>query len=73
MIIQEITDIILMCPESIVQGVFTSKSDVWVFGVLLWEIITLGQEPYEEELANADFNSFILNGGSLHQQKKLSK
>ncbi|XP_019621873.1 PREDICTED: tyrosine-protein kinase receptor Tie-1-like isoform X2 [Branchiostoma belcheri] len=37
-----------MAIESLIEGVYSCKSDMWGFGVVLWEIATLGGTPYPE-------------------------
>ncbi|XP_023031152.1 protein sevenless isoform X2 [Drosophila willistoni] len=55
-----------MSPESLVDGVFTTQSDVWAFGVLCWEILTLGQQPYAAR-NNFEVLAHVKDGGRLQQ------
>ncbi|XP_045204192.2 tyrosine-protein kinase Tec-like isoform X1 [Mercenaria mercenaria] len=45
-------------PEVLSFTRFSSKSDVWAFGVLMWEIFTCGQMPYDQ-MRNADVVDFV--------------
>uniref|UniRef100_A0A8C4NDH6 receptor protein-tyrosine kinase n=1 Tax=Eptatretus burgeri TaxID=7764 RepID=A0A8C4NDH6_EPTBU len=51
-----------MAPESIFDGVYTPQSDVWSYGVLLWEIFSLGETPYPDRPVDTGFYKEIRNG-----------
>ncbi|NXN92109.1 ROS1 kinase, partial [Rhinopomastus cyanomelas] len=53
-----------MALESLIDGVFTSHSDVWAFGVLVWETLTLGQQPYPG-FSNTEILHHVQSGGRL--------
>nr|CAH7767694.1 unnamed protein product [Callosobruchus chinensis] len=53
-----------MPPEAFLDGIFTSKTDVWSFGVLLWEIMSMGYMPYTG-CANRDVMQLVTSGGRL--------
>jgi insulin-like growth factor 1 receptor len=36
-----------MPPESLRDGEYVTKSDVWSYGVVMWEMATLAEEPYQ--------------------------
>uniref|UniRef100_A0A8C9R903 Bruton tyrosine kinase n=1 Tax=Scleropages formosus TaxID=113540 RepID=A0A8C9R903_SCLFO len=53
-------------PEVLLYCKFSSKSDVWAFGVLMWEIYTLGKMPYER-LNNTDIVQKVSSGLRLYR------
>uniref|UniRef100_A0A8C9VLL2 Tyrosine-protein kinase receptor n=1 Tax=Scleropages formosus TaxID=113540 RepID=A0A8C9VLL2_SCLFO len=55
-----------MSPESLKDGVFTTNSDVWSFGVVLWEIATLAEQPYQG-MSNEQVLRFVMDGGLLEK------
>jgi hypothetical protein len=58
-----------MALESLQSPVCTIESEIWTFGVLLWELFTFAQNlPYEKEIPNFTFQalvSYLTGGGRL--------
>ncbi|KAM9707804.1 tyrosine-protein kinase receptor TYRO3 [Menidia menidia] len=50
--------------ESLADNVYTSQSDVWAFGVTMWEIMTRGQTPYPG-VENSEIYEFLIKGERL--------
>lgn len=55
-----------MAPESLKDGVFTSNSDVWSYGVVLWEMTTLASQPYQG-LSNDQVLRYVIDGGIMER------
>uniref|UniRef100_A0A8C4Y6T8 Fibroblast growth factor receptor 3 n=1 Tax=Gopherus evgoodei TaxID=1825980 RepID=A0A8C4Y6T8_9SAUR len=50
--------------EALFDGVYTHQSDVWSFGVLLWEIFTFGGSPYQG-IQSKELFKFLKEGNRL--------
>ncbi|XP_076255102.1 high affinity nerve growth factor receptor-like isoform X2 [Rhynchophorus ferrugineus] len=50
-----------MSPESVVYGRFTLESDIWSYGIVLWEIYSYGKQPYYGH-SNEEVVKLILDG-----------
>ncbi|XP_070553089.1 insulin receptor-like [Ptychodera flava] len=55
-----------MAPESLTNSVYTSSSDIWAFGVFLWETATLGGMPYD----NIDIDELVRRLQNGYRLKK---
>lgn len=53
-------------PESFNLGIFSHASDVWSFGVTIWEMFSLGAPPYGE-ISNVDAIKLVDSGERLPQ------
>ncbi|MEQ2269180.1 hypothetical protein XENORESO_000858, partial [Xenotaenia resolanae] len=51
-------------PECINYHKFSSKSDVWSFGVTMWEAFSYGGKPYKK-MKGQEVSTFINNGGRM--------
>ncbi|NP_001028296.1 high affinity nerve growth factor receptor precursor [Mus musculus] len=57
-----------MPPESILYRKFSTESDVWSFGVVLWEIFTYGKQPWYQ-LSNTEAIECITQGRELERPR----
>ncbi|MBN3298799.1 ALK kinase, partial [Amia calva] len=57
-----------MPPEAFLEGIFTCKTDTWSFGVLLWEIFSLGYMPYPCK-TNQEVLEYVTSGGRMDPPK----
>ncbi|XP_068721735.1 uncharacterized protein [Montipora capricornis] len=58
-----------MAPESLADGLFTNKSDVWSLGVTLWELTTFGSFPYQG-LSNVEVVDRVKLGRSMDKPQE---
>ncbi|KAI8494845.1 hypothetical protein Bbelb_274500 [Branchiostoma belcheri] len=57
-----------MAYESLFYNVYTTQSDVWSFGVLMWEIMAMGKRPYEG-ISGKEMMDMIEKGGRLENPR----
>ena len=61
-----------MAPESLTDGIFTSSSDVWAYGIFLYEVMTLGGFPYQG-MSNNQVLEFVREGNTIGLPRSTSQ
>lgn len=51
-------------PEALKDGIYSAKSDIWSYGVLVFEIVTFGSFPYQG-LSNKEVIDYVSKGNQL--------
>lgn len=51
-------------PEAIQYQHFSSASDVWSFGIVMWEVMSYGERPYWD-MSNQDVSRFPAPAASM--------
>lgn len=60
-----------MAPESLQEKFYDTQSDVWSYGVLLWEIMTFGEQPYPKVTAD-ELYSYLIRGERMDRPPRCS-
>ena len=58
-----------MPPEALMDAKFSTQSDIWSFGVVVWEIMTFGKVPICFSLIFHIFNFFFISGKAPYREK----
>ncbi|MBN3272520.1 BTK kinase, partial [Polyodon spathula] len=59
-------------PEVLLYCKFSSKSDIWAYGVLMWEIYSLGKMPFER-FNNTEIIDKLLSGYRLYRPQQANE
>lgn len=54
-----------MAPESLEDREFSPASDVWSFGIVLWELVNPGAKPYGEKFTEFECGMRIMGGHKI--------
>lgn len=57
-------------PEAIQYRKFTSASDVWSYGIVMWEVMSYGERPYWD-MSNQDVSHYAIIKSLTHKPKDL--
>ncbi|KAG5893537.1 hypothetical protein JTB14_013622 [Gonioctena quinquepunctata] len=63
---QESKPVKWMALESLVYNQYSAQSDVWSFGVVLWELTTMAQQPFSD-VDPFEMSTYLRNGFRLGQ------